>query len=57
MPSGIKTDFFSFLNQGKSAVWSHLLSYQEAEDCNENSKTTDPKMLTPGMMLQFYVLF
>lgn len=35
--------------KGKSAVWSHLLSYQDAEEGNENNKPVDPKLLTPDL--------
>ncbi|BFZ25149.1 hypothetical protein BsWGS_28188 [Bradybaena similaris] len=35
--------------KGKSAVWSHLLSYQESEECNDSNKSVDPKMLTPDL--------
>ncbi|XP_005108265.1 DENN domain-containing protein 5B isoform X2 [Aplysia californica] len=35
--------------KGKSAVWSHLLSYQEVEECNENNKPVDPNLLAPGL--------
>lgn len=41
-----KPDMLCF--QGKSAVWSHLLSFQEVIECNETSNPIDPKMLTPG---------
>ncbi|XP_013061457.1 DENN domain-containing protein 5A-like isoform X2 [Biomphalaria glabrata] len=34
--------------KGKSAVWSHLLSYQETEESSDN-KPVDPKLLTPGL--------
>ncbi|XP_059154011.1 DENN domain-containing protein 5B-like isoform X2 [Physella acuta] len=37
------------IKKGKSAVWSHLLSYQEIEEGNENNKPVDPKLLTPGL--------
>lgn len=35
--------------QGKSSLWSHLLSYQEIVD---TVKPTDPSFLTPG---EFYL--
>ncbi len=39
--------------QGKSAVWSHLLSYQEKTD---TVKPTDPSFLTPGELLFLMLL-
>ncbi|XP_054266195.1 DENN domain-containing protein 5B isoform X4 [Macrosteles quadrilineatus] len=35
--------------QGKSALWSHLLNYQELEECNDTSKPIDPNFLTPDL--------
>ncbi|XP_046672134.1 DENN domain-containing protein 5B-like [Homalodisca vitripennis] len=35
--------------QGKSALWSHLLNYQELEECNDTSKPIDPNFLTPAL--------
>ncbi|KAF4523620.1 hypothetical protein B566_EDAN010129 [Ephemera danica] len=34
--------------QGKSALWSHLLNFQELEECNDTSKPINPNFLTPG---------
>lgn len=35
--------------QGKSALWCHLLRYQEQDECNDNAnKPADPTYLTPG---------
>ncbi|KAG0727721.1 DENN domain-containing protein 5A [Chionoecetes opilio] len=34
--------------QGKSALWSHLLNFQELEDCNDSSKPDNPNFLSPG---------
>ncbi|XP_022250655.1 DENN domain-containing protein 5A-like isoform X3 [Limulus polyphemus] len=33
--------------QGKSALWSHLLSYLEVEECKNSGKPIDPNFLTP----------
>lgn len=33
---------------GKSALWSHLLNFQELEDCSDTSKPISPNFLTPG---------
>ncbi|XP_020280148.1 DENN domain-containing protein 5B isoform X2 [Pseudomyrmex gracilis] len=33
--------------QGKSALWSHLTMYQEAEECNDATKSIDPNFLSP----------
>ncbi|XP_064612538.1 DENN domain-containing protein 5B-like isoform X2 [Liolophura sinensis] len=33
--------------KGKSALWSHMLSFQEVEECNDTSKPIDPNFLTP----------
>lgn len=38
--------------QGKSALWSHLVSYLEVEECKSSGKPIDPNFLTPG---KFYV--
>ncbi|XP_076058045.1 DENN domain containing pinstripe isoform X2 [Oratosquilla oratoria] len=35
--------------QGKSALWSHLLNYQEFEECNDSTKPFNPSFLTPAM--------
>ncbi|XP_071447569.1 DENN domain-containing protein 5B [Hetaerina americana] len=36
--------------QGKSALWSHLLSFQELEDCSDTSKVVmDPNVLNPAL--------
>ncbi|XP_046341976.1 DENN domain-containing protein 5B-like isoform X2 [Haliotis rufescens] len=34
--------------KGKSALWSHLLSFQEIEESNDTNRAIDPKLLTPG---------
>ncbi len=34
--------------QGKSALWSHLQSYFEIQECSTPSKGIDTKYLTPG---------
>lgn len=34
--------------QGKSALWSHLLSYLEVEECKSTGKPIDPNFLTPA---------
>ena len=42
-------DYILFF-QGKSALWSHLLSFQEAEESQlDSSKPTDPNLLSPGV--------
>ncbi|XP_074642323.1 DENN domain-containing protein 5B-like isoform X3 [Tubulanus polymorphus] len=33
--------------QGKSALWSHMLSYQTVDECKDTSKPIDPNFLTP----------
>ncbi|XP_066966304.1 DENN domain-containing protein 5B isoform X2 [Macrobrachium rosenbergii] len=33
--------------QGKSALWSHLLNYQELEECSDSSKPINPNFLSP----------
>ncbi|KAG8226106.1 hypothetical protein J437_LFUL006735, partial [Ladona fulva] len=33
--------------QGKSALWSHLLNFQELEDCSDSAKLLDPNTLAP----------
>ncbi|XP_063601476.1 DENN domain-containing protein 5B-like isoform X2 [Penaeus indicus] len=33
--------------QGKSALWSHLLNYQELEECNDSTKPVNPNFLSP----------
>ncbi|CAL4110696.1 unnamed protein product, partial [Meganyctiphanes norvegica] len=33
--------------QGKSALWSHLLNFQELEECNDSSKPINPNFLSP----------
>jgi len=35
--------------QGKSALWSHLVSFQEVEQCNSGNKTVDPSHLSPAL--------
>ncbi|XP_022243870.1 LOW QUALITY PROTEIN: DENN domain-containing protein 5B-like [Limulus polyphemus] len=35
--------------QGKSALWSHLLSYLEVEECKSSGKPIDPNFLTPAL--------
>lgn len=35
-------------DQGKSALWSHLVSYLEVEECKSSGKPIDPNFLTPG---------
>lgn len=34
--------------KGKSALWSHMLSFLELEEINDSGKPIDPKLLTPG---------
>lgn len=34
--------------QGKSALWSHLVSYLEVEECKSSGKPIDPNFLTPA---------
>ncbi|CAF4935992.1 unnamed protein product [Pieris macdunnoughi] len=34
---------------GKSALWMHLMNYQELEQCSNNSKAIDPNYLTPAL--------
>lgn len=34
--------------QGKSALWSHLQSYLEIQECTNTSKPIDNNYLTPG---------
>lgn len=34
--------------QGKSALWSHLQSYLEIQECNNTTKSKDSNYLTPG---------
>lgn len=36
--------------QGKSALWTHLQSYLEIQECNNPSKNIDTNYLTPGML-------
>lgn len=36
--------------QGKSALWSHLLKFQELEECNDNTKASDSGYFTPGAL-------
>lgn len=38
--------------QGKSALWSHLQSYLEIQECNNPSKNMDANYLTPGKNLE-----
>ncbi|KAG7172904.1 DENN domain-containing protein 5A-like, partial [Homarus americanus] len=35
--------------QGKSALWSHLLNFQELEECNDSSKPVNPNFLSPDL--------
>ncbi|XP_059486887.1 DENN domain-containing protein 5B isoform X2 [Neocloeon triangulifer] len=35
--------------QGKSALWSHLLNFQELEECSDTSKPISPNFLTPAL--------
>lgn len=35
---------------GKSALWMHLINYQELEQCSNSTKPIDPNYLTPGML-------
>ncbi|KAL5009858.1 hypothetical protein ScPMuIL_012163 [Solemya velum] len=35
--------------KGKSALWSHLLGYQELQDISENSQPIDPHLLSPAL--------
>ncbi|KAI0236071.1 DENN domain-containing protein 5A [Lamellibrachia satsuma] len=35
--------------QGRSDLWSHLLSYQEVEQCNDSNRPIDPNLLTPDL--------
>lgn len=37
--------------QGKSALWSHLQSYLEIQECTNTSKPIDNNYLTPGKEL------
>ncbi|XP_069132552.1 DENN domain-containing protein 5B-like isoform X3 [Argopecten irradians] len=34
--------------KGKSALWSHLKSFQELEECNQGNKFLDTNLLSPG---------
>ncbi|XP_077285718.1 DENN domain containing pinstripe [Arctopsyche grandis] len=34
---------------GKSALWMHLINFQELEQCNDTSKPIDPNFLTPDL--------
>lgn len=43
--------------QGKSALWSHLQSYFELQECNTPSKGIDTKYLTPGSNFIFWAFF
>ncbi|XP_046430049.1 DENN domain-containing protein 5B isoform X3 [Neodiprion fabricii] len=36
--------------QGKSALWSHLTTYQELDECNDATKSIDPNFLTPDIV-------
>lgn len=36
--------------QGKSALWSHLLSYLEAHDSDHSSSNVDTAYMTPGKL-------
>ncbi|XP_039279311.1 DENN domain-containing protein 5B isoform X2 [Nilaparvata lugens] len=35
--------------QGKSALWAHLMNFQELEDCDDSNKSIDPNFLTPAL--------
>ncbi len=39
-----------FILQGRSALWSHLVHYQEVERAREGDKPIDPNLLTPGKL-------
>lgn len=41
--------------QGKSALWSHLQSYFEIQECNTPSNGIDTKYLTPGNLQSFLI--
>ncbi|CAG9091267.1 unnamed protein product [Plutella xylostella] len=34
---------------GKSALWMHLMNYQELEQCSDSTKPIDPNFLTPDL--------
>lgn len=36
---------------GKSALWMHLINFQELEQCSDTSKPIDPNFLTPGIFI------
>ncbi|KAG8182527.1 hypothetical protein JTE90_002064 [Oedothorax gibbosus] len=40
--------------QGKSALWSHLVSYLEVEECKSSGKPIDPNFLTPARSEPFW---
>ncbi|GFT92719.1 DENN domain-containing protein 5A [Nephila pilipes] len=40
--------------QGKSALWSHLVSYFEVEECKSSGKPIDPNFLTPARSEPFW---
>lgn len=40
-------DLISHILQGKSALWSHLLSYLELQDCNYGNQCLDSNKLAP----------
>ncbi|XP_015910435.1 DENN domain-containing protein 5A isoform X2 [Parasteatoda tepidariorum] len=40
--------------QGKSALWSHLVSYLEVEECKSSGKPIDPNFLTPARTEPFW---
>lgn len=42
--------------QGKSALWSHLQSYLEIQECTNTSKPIDNNYLTPGKKILSYSL-
>ncbi|RZF48660.1 hypothetical protein LSTR_LSTR010750 [Laodelphax striatellus] len=35
--------------QGKSALWAHLMNYQELEECDDSNKSICPNFLTPAL--------
>lgn len=38
------------LFQGKSALWSHLTSFLELEECKQGNRYLDPNLLSPGKL-------
>lgn len=41
--------------QGKSGLWTHLIMYQQLEECNDSSKTIDANYLSPGLLNNFFI--